>query len=368
MRNRIGLLKSKKSVLLLCTVSFVAILIICIICINRTKSLETSKHTEKNNGMIYLYGEEHGVEKILDRELELWCDYYNKYNMRHLFLEIPYYAAAYLNLWMKADNDTILDQLFTDWEGTASDNSSSKAFYKKLKEECPETIFHGTDVGHQFDTMGTRYLKYLANNKKYNSDEYKHTQHIIDQGRKFYSKEDHVYRENKMVENFIKEYEQLQGESIMGIYGAAHTGLDSLDYMTNTVPCMANQLKETYGEQLYTEDLSSLAKVMEPIKVEQIEVEGKMYSASYYGKQDLTGFKDFSYREVWRLEDSYDTFKNCKKTGNVLPYNNYQMLIEEGQVFVIDYIRTNGKKTREYHRSDGTEWNGQLVTEEFLIN
>ena len=33
-----------------------------------------------------------------------------------------------------------------------------------------------------------------------------------------------------MVENFTREFDKLSGESIMGIYGAAHTGLEAMDY------------------------------------------------------------------------------------------------------------------------------------------
>lgn len=67
-----------------------------------------------------------------------------------------------------------------------------------------------------------------------------------------------MYRENKLVENFIREYDKLNGECIMGIYGSAHIGLDSLDF-TGSVPCMANQLNEKNKDMIYSEDLSILA-------------------------------------------------------------------------------------------------------------
>ena len=37
-------------------------------------------------GQIYLYGEQHAVEKILNREVEIWNDHYHNHNMRHLFV------------------------------------------------------------------------------------------------------------------------------------------------------------------------------------------------------------------------------------------------------------------------------------------
>ena len=45
-------------------------------------------------GEIYLYGETHGVEAILDKELELWNEYYYHNNgFRHLFIEFGYCSA-----------------------------------------------------------------------------------------------------------------------------------------------------------------------------------------------------------------------------------------------------------------------------------
>jgi len=69
---------------------------------------------------IYLYGEQHGAEKIMDRAFELWFEYYHNEDMRHLFVELPYYTAAFLNIWLQSDNDDILDEIYKDWVGTNS--------------------------------------------------------------------------------------------------------------------------------------------------------------------------------------------------------------------------------------------------------
>ncbi len=73
-----------------------------------TSNSETSSHSR---GQIYLYGEQHGVEQIMDKEFELWCEYYENKNLRHLFVELPYYTAEFLNVWMQSDSDDILDEL-----------------------------------------------------------------------------------------------------------------------------------------------------------------------------------------------------------------------------------------------------------------
>lgn len=317
-------------------------------------------------GQIYLYGEAHGVDIILDKEFELWHDYYHNRDMRHLFIELSYYTAEFLNMWMKADGDEILDTLYQEWSGTASHTPVVKEFYITIKTQCPETIFHGTDIGHQFASTGKRFLKYLRNSKLEDSEQYLLAKEAIEQGKRYYRHYDDVFRENAMVKNFIREYDKLNGESIMGIYGAAHTGLEALDH-TNSVPCMANQLTEFYGDTIQSEDLSRLEKDIEPIRLDTIQVAGIDCEALYFGKEDLAGFKEYSSREFWRLENRYAHFADRPKTGDVLPYSNYPMLIEEEQVFVIDYTKTDGTVTRKYYRSDGRVWQEKPSTEEFTV-
>ncbi len=326
---------------------------------------DVTASSSPSSGLIYLYGEQHGVEKILEKEFELWSEYYRNENMRHLFVELPYYTAEFLNIWMQSDSDDIFDALYSDWAGTAGQNIYSKAFYQKIKSECPETIFHGTDVGHQYNTTGERFLRYLEDNHLKDSQQYLLVEEAIEQGKYFYEHDDNVYRENKMAENFIREFDGLGGENVMGIYGGAHTGLDAMDYYTDSVPCMGNRLKQRYGDAVVSGDLALLTKATEPLRVDMITVGGKKYEASYFGEQDLTGFRDFARREFWRLEDAYGDFKDRPKTGDVLPYDNYPMVMELEQVFVIDYTMTDGTVKRMYYRSDGLVWQGMPSTEEF---
>lgn len=336
-----------------------------------SKAVQPTKETTvvtQASGSIYLYGEIHGVAKIIDKEFELWSEYYHNEGMRHLFVELSYFTAEYLNLWMQSDNDDILEEIYDDWGGTAGHNPYTKAFYKKIKSECPETIFHGTDIGHQYNTSGSRFLSYLAANDLTGSEEYTLTIEAIKQGRTYYSNNNDVYRENKMTENFIHEFERLGSESVMGIYGAAHTGFDEMDYITQSIPCMANQLQKHYGDNIYSEDLSWIAKDIEPSRVDNITLQGKEYLALYFGKQDLNGFKDYAYREFWRLEDAYEDVKDLPLTDNYLPYDNYPMLIEVGQVFVISYTRTDGSVEREYLLSNGQTWEGMDSTQQFTAD
>lgn len=331
----------------------------------KTSVVETTVSQEDPSGEIYLYGELHSNEEIIKKEFELWKDYYHNGGLRHLFLESPYYTAEYLNLWMQAADDEILDEIYDDWEGSAAHNPYLKEFYQKIKEQCPETVFHGTDVGHQYETTGKRYLNYLRANQLENSRQYSLAQECIEQGKYYYENSDDAYRENKMAENFIRFFDALNGESVMGIYGGAHIGIESMDYSTQSVPSMANQLFDSYRDALHSEDLTWIKEDIDPVRIDTITVAGKEYEAAYFGKEDLTGVQDFSYREFWRLENAYDDLKNRPRTGDVLPYNNYPMLIETEQVFILELGKTDGSVVRAYYRSDGNQWEGMAVTEEF---
>lgn len=330
---------------------------------------ESSTSGQQDAGQIYLYGERHGNENILNKELELWQDYYQNKGMRHLFVELPYYSAEYLNLWMQADDDAILEELYNDWEGTAVHIPALKDYYREIKRECPETVFHGTDVGHQYNTTGVRFLAYLEQNGLVDSEQYRLTQEAVQQGKTYQeSPNDIVFRETKMVENFIREYDKLDGADIMGIYGAVHTVLDGVISAEETIPCMANQLQKRYGNAVHTENLTWAAKAIAPIRMDTITLGGKQYRASYFGKENLRGLiEGYQGREFWRLEDAYEDCKNLPPSGDVLPYGRYPMLIENGQVFVIDYTMTDGSVNRLYYRSDGVTWNGELATVGMIV-
>lgn len=251
------------------------------------------------------------------------------------------------------------------WEGTYASGAETLDFYRTVKEGCPETVFHGTDVGHQYDSTGARYRDYLEEQGLTDTEDYRLTLEAIEQGEAFAEQGSDAYRENRMAENFIREFEALGGESVMGIYGAAHTDPDAMADSAGTVPSMAAQLKERYGDALRTEDISWMA--WEPQGTDTLTVAGKEYQASCFGEEDISGWtEDYQSRAFWRLEGAYEDFKDCPATDEVLPYNNFPMPIETGQVFVLDYTQKDGTVTRFYYRSDGEVWNGMDCTTEFI--
>ena len=317
---------------------------------------------EDTPAQIYLYGEIHGQKAIYQQELDAWGACYAR-GMRHLFVEYAYYTAEYLNLWMRADNDELLSQLYQDWEGTLIHNMDTLSFLRAIKQRYPETIFHGTDIGHQYGSTGMRYLQLLRDSGQENSPAYFRTQEAIDQGRTYYTGFNEAYRENTMTENFRQAFDALDSEDVMGIYGSAHVDADGTDFLTGTVPTMAAQLRETYGEALHTQILALPEEMMKPMTMA-----GKRYSAVSIGEIDLSSLnKDYCKAAFYRLESAYADAKKRPLTGNSLPENNFPASIEVGQVFAICYKKKGGQTEWKYFRTDGKLWNEMLLAEEFSV-
>ena len=203
---------------------------------------------------IFLYGEAHDYKGIKKAEVDLWGKYYKEYGIRNLFIEYSYIDAQFLNMWMKSDDDKILNQLYDDYDGTFAHTEENLNFFKEIKKKYPETVFYGTDVCHIYKTGGKRYLKYLEENGKVGTEDYNRSVESIEQGKKYYADEEtgNKYRENIMVKNFVDEYEKLEDKRIVGIYGTSHVLPYSNDYI-NEIPCMANQLNKKYPKILYIE-------------------------------------------------------------------------------------------------------------------
>lgn len=351
----------------------VAVILSVLLTAGCSPAQETAEDPQ-GSGKIYLYGEPHSMESILSKEVDLWSSCYHNDGMRHLFVEYPYYTAAYLNLWMQSDNDDILNALYEDIEGTVAHSPMFLDFYKRIKDECPETVFHGTDVGHQYDTTGKRFLEYLEANGQQETELYRLSRENVEQGRYFYEhledpeKQDHAYRENTMTENFIREFESLNGADIMGIYGTGHTVTDAMDVMTQTVPCMGNQLSQKYGDALIVEEVEA-----DPLRIDTMTVDGKEYDASYFGRAHIlmqnqtSGEYTDATLEFWRLENAYEDLRSKPLAGKMLSYDNCPMKIEKGQAFFVRSTMEDGSQQEEYYRSDGTFWHDWPVLSGFTL-
>ncbi len=119
--------------------------------------------------------------------------------------------------------------------------------------------------------------------------------------------------------------------------------------------------------------LSSFPRLVYQINVKEvlstmqkgvIIVDGKSYEADYLGAQDMSGWSEYATkREYWRVKDMGEDFDEYLNTSEVLPYNNYPpVVIEVGQIFVIDYHKRDGNVDRRVYKADGTIWQGMEST------
>jgi len=210
------------------------------------------------SGQIYLVGESHAVERILEENLRIWNDLYHNEGMRHYFVEYGYCTVGFLNMWMEADDNEILDMVYENWKGTSSHNQVVYDYFVNVKKTCPDTVFHCTDVEHQYKLTGAEYIKYLEENGMKDSEEYRRAEEANEQGRTFYQKKDveaTEYREAKMAENFMKEYDALNGISVFGVFGSNHTNYPVI--RGESTPTLATAIYRTYGmERLEVNNLS----------------------------------------------------------------------------------------------------------------
>lgn len=209
---------------------------------------------------IMLCGEAHGLKEYYDVELALWQSYYEN-GCRDLFVELSYYSAEFLNIWMKESSNDLLDVWFEEISGTQCGNDYYAHFLCRIKESCPQTVFYGTDVGHQYDTTGERYLQYLADRGLKNSENYLLAEDCIRQGKEFYADDGDGngvsdIREAYMVSNFKKAYARQGKGQIMGVYGSYHTNL-------NIPNLMAGRLKADFGD------------IISSVKIEEIIIRMK---------------------------------------------------------------------------------------------
>ncbi len=217
------------------------------------------KDTIYSDAKIFLYGESHGSELYYEKEFESWKTCYEEQEMRALFVELPYYTAEFLNLWMKQDNDDILNEFYEDIEGTASHTEEYLDFFRKIKENCPETVFYGTDVGHQHETTGMRYLNYLQQHGSDNQKAMELTKECIRQGQEWYESQtgenvDWSIREKYMISNFEDAYERCSADKIMGIYGSMHINQQDDEIMAGALTRKYGNIVNSYyviGQILY---------------------------------------------------------------------------------------------------------------------
>ena len=305
-------------------------------------------------GQIYLYGEYHGTEAHFEKELELWSSYYHNDGMRDLFIEWPYSMSECLNLWMRTGDEELFEMIWSGLEGYGEYQKANMDFYRRIRQECPETVFHGTDVGNR-----TSLVEYLESIGETDSERHRIMQENMEQGWYYYENGDNTYRENKLAENFIRELERVGNVGIMGIYGAAHTDVNAMEYTKREVPCMAGQLYEQYGERLHTAKLAGLA---EPLREESITLGDKEYTAQYFGKNYYPWRLGIECQAYWCIEGVSEEFGE-----GMMDYHasnqEYPITPQKGQIFIVDSAYVSGNTVRDCYRVADLDDEGRPLLE-----
>ena len=318
--------------------------------------------------ILYLYGEIHGSEVINYTEFELWNNFY-KTGLRHLFMELPYFYTGFINRWMKMKDDQILDELFIG--DVVGDSEYDRNFFKQIKELCPETVFHGTDIGHKFDTLGTAYLKSLS---PY-SNEYKITSENISQAKEYYdfiqeskngdySAGSHI-REKYMAKNFIRELESVNSCDIVGIYGEAHLFSDSADTF-GIEQNMLSMIEKYYANGINIEK-TLVRDIITPIKKIKSIIFGKEYDISFFGGLYTPWDENADYITFSKIENAFSHFKNLSKKDNIIPASMYPVTVLKNDVFIIESFKNRKSVMKQLFICDDNSKDCGLLTTELDI-
>ncbi len=318
---------------------------------------------------ILLCGEDHTDAACMERELSLWRARYAAGD-RDLFLEMGAATAELLNRWMTTGDESFWELVYRNWEGTASQTPERERFFRTIRAACPETVFYGIDVEHQYKTTGAFCLALLEKEGRQGSEAYRKALRSVEQAQRFYEgwdgdllSRDNAYREDTLAENFRREYESLGRKRVMGIFGAAHTDPYGPDFYTGTTPSMAAQLRTRYGGDVACRDLRGEGLP----RLTTLTVSGQEYRAIYYGETPLRNMGLLRSREFWRLPETYAEFSRWPGSGDNLPGSEYAMAVRPGEAYAIHYRRWDGTDFWWYGVCDGTRRaDGTLNTEEVL--
>lgn len=288
--------------------------------------LTTEANAEPSGFQVLLYGENHENAACLEKELEAWEALYDS-GARHLFIEYSYANVANLNRWMRGEIEMFDDGAESGEETEPLDVNIVPFFYRAIKARCPETVFHGTDVEHEYDTVGAEYLAYLESIGEKDSEEYVRVAANCEQGKRTHqdgeTDEGFRYREICLFDNFAEELERLEPQTVMGIYGRQHVDLGTSEAFLNGDPNMAARLAERYGDRIQCTDLSMIKETLDETRFQPegpITLNGKTYETVFTGAHDYSVWAIPIQQVVyWRLVDSDPDFTDCAVSGVLEP-------------------------------------------------
>ena len=331
------------------------------------------------NGTAHFYGELHGDPQLIAFQLARWGYYYENHGMRHLLMELPFFSAAFLNVWMQADDDSILDAWLADIRGTAMDVSYTRDFLVAIKANYPETVFHGTDVGHQ-QGQGVRFLAHLRSEGLEGTEIYEQTLLNMAQGRRHRAEEGtHISRVTDKFDNIVEVLNSLPNENIMGaFFGIAHMSLGYYDGLIAPGQLtVAQRLVDQFGDQIQIRDITPYRVRPAAIMLDEvvgtpvrITVEGIVFDAKYYGTDGPLEFAIGRFHRLFfRLDDGYEHFSEHERNGDFLPHHeNFLMPVGEDEVFLTLLRFMDGTELPLFYRTSQELFRGLPTTVGFAVD
>lgn len=283
-----------------------------------------------------LVGETHGNQEQKTYELDLWRQMYDR-GSRDLILELGEAHALWLKRWMRADNDNLLDELFTSVRGTLEDSQPTREFFLEIKRHCPQTRFWGVDVNHQYATIGewavTRPLNLppeeIESLKKNNEQGQVYTRLKIEGD----APQATEYREEQLTNNLLALPALKEKTPILGIFGSDHlfnTGRTSGG-------CMARRLEGKVADGLKLIDARRETAKAEPQSFALFgrTVQGLVFPPSEFhipGISEVLGTD----RRFIRLEIEGD-LPDLTPSGDHLTAVNFPFAPEPGELYLVEY-------------------------------
>ena len=339
----------------------------------KSKDNTLSRTPTKDHGQVFLYGEAHNDKGIKEEESRTRDYYYNELGYRDMLIEFHPIFANHFNYYVKYGDDNYIHNLFNKITDFAPMKTYSNLnFYKLIKKKYPETFFHGVDIASLYydsnpiiktysDLGLITDLDYVYDCNKYSQFYYKN----------YMTEEGEIFREAKLAENILRIKSYLGNKNLVGFFGDAHISKDGGNFYFPHKPNMGNFLNRNLGFNYYAESLLPFKDGVNDYIVQELPIvhfDFSEYEMTYLGLQDISGWSDkYVLRKFYRIEKAYNKCLVFPLTGEVLPYNNYPIEVNEKEVFMIDYYDKKGNKTTRFYRSDpGVEYNGLPATAGFI--
>lgn len=172
------------------------------------------------------------------------------------------------------------------------------------------------------------------------------------------------FRENEMANNLIRVIDQLK-RSVTGIFGTAHTEAGQTAWRAD----ISNMI--TLVNWHYMSDIQGINLVKDVnglnYKEGTVILAGKNYKTREYETVNFPDGSNFKSQKFTLVEDAYDDFKSLPRTGDYLPVKQYPVLTQNGQVYIIETIKSDGSIVKMIHATDGGMLNNESVSYGFQI-